>query len=105
MQTPEGYAYGAMRTKQKERYIAAVVSVTALCTALHCLLGAAVSHSAAPARHAHSPPLPCHNNATQVTPANPYLLHGLVDEDADLPIDAAPPLLALVPQARRARPV
>lgn len=43
----------------------------------------------------------------QVTPANPYLLHGLVDEDADLPIDAAPPLLALVPQVggprRRAR--
>ena len=33
-----------------------------------------------------------------VTPATPHLLHGLVDEDADLPIDASPPLLALVPQ-------
>ena len=46
-----------MRTRQKERYVAAVV-----------------------------------------TPATPHLLHGLVDEDADLPIDASPPLLALVPQ-------
>ncbi|PSC67590.1 mitochondrial-targeted muts 1, partial [Micractinium conductrix] len=56
-ETPEGYSYGSMRTKQKQRFVAAVV-----------------------------------------TPANPHLLHGLVDEDADLPIDAAPPLLALVPQ-------
>ncbi|PSC67198.1 mitochondrial-targeted muts 1, partial [Micractinium conductrix] len=51
-ETPEGYSYGSMRTKQKQRFVAAVV-----------------------------------------TPANPHLLHG-----PDLPIDAAPPLLALVPQ-------
>ncbi len=35
----------------------------------------------------------------QVTPASPHLLHGLVDEETDLLFDAAPPLLALVPQA------
>ena len=37
----------------------------------------------------------------QVTPASPHLLHGLVDEETDLLFDAAPPLLALVPQASR----
>lgn len=40
----------------------------------------------------------------QVTPASPHLLHGLVDEETDLLFDAAPPLLALVPQASRATP-
>ncbi|PSC73121.1 DNA mismatch repair mitochondrial isoform X1, partial [Micractinium conductrix] len=56
-ETPEGYSYGSMRTKQKQRFVAAVV-----------------------------------------TPANPHLLHGLVDEDADCQSMPAPPLLALVPQ-------
>ncbi|EFN52896.1 hypothetical protein CHLNCDRAFT_138439 [Chlorella variabilis] len=61
-EAPEPYSYGSMRTRQKQRYVAAVV-----------------------------------------TPANPHLLHGLVDDDTgrlerDINIDAAPPLLALVPQ-------
>ncbi|KAL4440153.1 hypothetical protein ABPG75_003154 [Micractinium tetrahymenae] len=56
-ETPEPYSYGSMRTKQKQRFVAQVV-----------------------------------------TPANPHLLHGLVDEDVDEHFDEAPPLLAVVPQ-------
>ncbi|KAL4438720.1 hypothetical protein ABPG77_006324 [Micractinium sp. CCAP 211/92] len=56
-ETPEPYSYGTMRTKQKQRFVAQVV-----------------------------------------TPANPHLLHGLVDEDVDEHFDEAPPLLAVVPQ-------
>ena len=43
-----------------------------------------------------APPLP----RWQVTPASPHLLHGMVDGGEDYPLDAAPPLLALVPQVR-----
>ncbi|PRW39283.1 mitochondrial-targeted muts 1 [Chlorella sorokiniana] len=56
-EAPENYSYGLAHKKQKDRYIAQVV-----------------------------------------TPASPHLLHGLVDEETDLLFDAAPPLLALVPQ-------
>lgn len=32
-----------------------------------------------------------------VTPATPHFLHGLVDEDADVPVESTPPLLGIVP--------
>jgi len=35
--------------------------------------------------------------AAVVTPAAPHFLHGLVDEDADLAVESAPPLLGIVP--------
>lgn len=35
--------------------------------------------------------------AAVVTPAAPHFLHGLVDEDTDIPVDSAPPLLGIVP--------
>lgn len=35
--------------------------------------------------------------AAVVTPAAPHFLHGLVDEDADIPVDSAPPLLGIAP--------
>ncbi|KAI3431602.1 hypothetical protein D9Q98_004652 [Chlorella vulgaris] len=56
-EVPEAYSWGSMRNKNKERFVAAVV-----------------------------------------TPANPHLLHGLLDDNQDLQIDAAAPLLAVVPQ-------
>jgi hypothetical protein len=40
----------------------------------------------------------CNCVCPQVTPANPHLLHGLLDDNQDLQIDAAAPLLAVVPQ-------
>jgi len=36
--------------------------------------------------------------AAVVTPAAPHFLHGLIDEDADLAVDSAPPLLGISPQ-------
>jgi hypothetical protein len=35
--------------------------------------------------------------AAVVTPATPHYLHGLVDEDADLALEGAPPLVGIVP--------
>lgn len=51
------YSYGFTRSRQKERYIAAVV-----------------------------------------TPAAPQLLHGLMQEQGDIPLDAAPPLIGIAPR-------
>lgn len=36
--------------------------------------------------------------AAVVTPASPHFLHGLVDEDSDLLVDSAPPLLGIIPR-------
>ena len=56
-EAPEPYSYGSMRSRQKARYVAGVV-----------------------------------------TPASPHLLHGLVDADADVVLEAAPPLLGVAPR-------
>lgn len=57
-ESPEAYSYGSTRTKQKQRYLAQVVS-----------------------------------------PASPHLVHGLVDEEGDVVLEAAPPLLGIFSQA------
>eukprot|EP00887_Chlorella_sp_A99_P001624 scaffold8.g1624.t1 len=56
-ESPEAYSYGSTRTKQKQRYLAQVVS-----------------------------------------PASPHLVHGLVDEEGDVVLEAAPPLLGIFSQ-------
>ena len=37
----------------------------------------------------------CRYIAQVLTPATPHLLYGLIDEDADVPLDSAPPLLGV----------
>lgn len=76
-QTPEPYSYGTMRTKQKQRFVAQVVRP-------RCVAAPAERMSPCPANrdvtnHVHAALLAW--SYLQVTPANPHLLHGLVDED------------------------
>lgn len=42
----------------------------------------------------------CRYVAQVLTPATPHLLYGLIDEDADLPLDSTPPLLGIAHQVR-----
>lgn len=56
-EAPENYSYGRMRSKAKDRYVAAVVS-----------------------------------------PASPHLMHGLLEQQVDVALEAAPPLIGIAPR-------
>jgi hypothetical protein len=56
-EAPENYSYGRIRSKAKDRYVAAVVS-----------------------------------------PASPHLMHGLLEQQVDVALEAAPPLIGIAPR-------